>query len=58
MRTVYPWPGGSGVGQWEECIEGTIIKDTCTNSGGVGGGGGRWVQLGWVGGKGRKGIQL
>ena len=23
-----------------------------------GGGGGRWVQLGWGGGKGRKGIQL
>ena len=47
--------------QWEEGIAGTIIKDTWTKSEGRvegGGGGGRWVQLGWGGRTGRKGIQL
>ena len=49
-----------GWGKWEEGIAGTIIKDTWTKSGGGDGEGGgrRWVQLGWGGGKGRKGIQL
>ena len=48
-----------GCGQWEEGIAGTIIKDTWTKSWwDGGGGGGRWVQLGWGGGMGRKGTQL
>ena len=48
-----------GWGQWEEGITGTTIKYTWTKPrGGGGDGGGRWVQLGWGGGMGRKGIQL
>ena len=48
-----------GWGQWEEGITGTTIKDTMGKiKGDGGGGGGRWVQLGWGGGMGRKGIQL
>ena len=44
--------------QWEEGITGTTIKDTWTKSREGRGGGVRWVQLGWGGGMGRKGIQL
>ena len=44
-----------GWGQWEEGITGTTIKRT---HGQNQGGGWRWVQLGWGGGMGRKGIQL
>ena len=48
-----------GWGQWEEGITGTTIKDTGTKPRGrVEVGGGRWVQLGWGGGTGRKVIQL
>ena len=43
-----------GRGQWGEGITGTTIKDTWTKSRGVGGGGGRWVRLGWGGGMGEK----
>ena len=44
--------------EWGEGITGTTIKDTWTKSRECGGGGGRWVQLGWGGGMGRKGSQL
>ena len=47
-----------GWGQWEEGITGTTIKDMDQIKGEGGGGGGRWVQLGWGGGMGSKGIQL
>ena len=50
------WGGDSGKRGLQELLERTHGQNRGWGDGG--GGGGRWVQLGWGGGKGRKGIQL
>ena len=52
--TIAEWGGAVGRGDYRNYYKGHMDK----TKGEGGEGGGRWVQLGWGGGMGRKGTQL